>query len=83
MTNANETRINLLAESIEGDAVPMAVVDYIGGRISDWKGKKASRMVDENTPAQFRYGTRSLRDCIVYDIKPLRLNKAARDRAAK
>lgn len=83
MNNANETYINELAELIEGNAVPMAVVDYIGFNGEDWKGKKVCRMVDETAPADYRFGVRSIRDCEGYGFKPLRLNKAARDRAAK
>ena len=78
-----QNHLNMLADTIEGNSIPMAVVDYIGFNGEDWKGKKVCRMVDETAPADYRFGVRSISDCEGYGFKPLLLNKAARDRAAK
>lgn len=84
MTNATQNHLNLLADTIEGNAVPMAVVDYIGFNGENWKGRRLTyRMIDESAPDEVRYGVRSLNDAKSYGFKVVSLNKAARDKAAK
>lgn len=84
MTNETQNHLNLLADTIEGNAVPMAVVDYIGFNGENWKGgRKLYRMIDETAPAAVRYEVRDLRHVEIYGFKVISLNKAARDKAAK
>ncbi|MEE8608981.1 MAG: hypothetical protein V3S55_15360 [Nitrospiraceae bacterium] len=79
--NAAQTaQIDLLADTVEGYAVPMAVVDYHGKRMQVFGHHSGLKFatVDEDTPVAERFGTRDLGHVKQYDLTIVRLNAAAR-----
>lgn len=74
-TSEQQAYIAKLFEIAERNAVPMAVVDYLGKMHVNAIGKFAP--VTEYTKTEYRFGVRDMRHVKLYDLRAIKLNSAA------